>query len=137
MNEVALFAYGTLMLPEVMHALVGRRVDGVSAILNGYIRRRIRGESFPGIVQGEGSVTGIVYAGIDVEELERLDDFESDFYDRVDLSDAISADCAAPVLGYVVAPRYRELMSNEDWDLEHFRRVHLQRYVSGIADGSL
>ena len=49
------FAYGSLMIPSVMHAVTGRWFTHTEAVLEGYARYGIDGESYPGIVPQEGA----------------------------------------------------------------------------------
>ena len=69
-----LFAYGTLMWPGVLEAVTGRRLKGVNAILEGYIRLRVKGQHYPVVVPSPGdSVEGILYSGLTEGELRALD----------------------------------------------------------------
>ena len=44
-----LFAYGTLMVPEVLRAVTGREFTWREAVLRGYVRLTVRGQSYPGV----------------------------------------------------------------------------------------
>jgi len=78
-----IFTYGTLMIPDVMYAVTTRKFRFKNAILRGYARFTVKGESYPGIIPVTGAVTeGIVYFDVDALSLDRLDAFEGDLYQR-------------------------------------------------------
>ena len=60
-----LFAYGTLMVPSVAEAVLGRRPLSLPATLDGYARFRVWGEDFPGVIPcADHSTTGVLYTGL-------------------------------------------------------------------------
>ena len=78
-----LFAYGSLMFPEVWERIVSERCDSAPATLEGYSRRTIVGEPYPGIVAAETErVAGVVYFDLSPEAMARLDAFEGEWYRR-------------------------------------------------------
>jgi len=124
----AVFAYGTLQLDEVMQAVTGSSFEALPAALEGYRRNRLVDRSYPGVAPVEGAVTrGCVYRGIDAATLERLDIFESEIYDRLELTASLGGDApqqSLQVWVYVVAPRHRHLLSHEPWEVAEFMRDH-------------
>ena len=55
MNQaLTVFAYGTLIFPEVVEIVVGRRPPKWDALLPGYRRARLDGRVYPGIVEEPG-----------------------------------------------------------------------------------
>jgi gamma-glutamylcyclotransferase (GGCT)/AIG2-like uncharacterized protein YtfP len=129
----AVFAYGTLQLDEVMEAVTGQRFEAARATLPGYRRNRLVDRSYPGVTPAPDAVTlGCLYRGIDAPTLERLDIFESEIYDRLELTvqmGASQADPTARAWVYVVAPRYRHLLSPDPWDLDAFMRDHGRVFI--------
>ena len=126
-----LFAYGTLRAPELLQSVIGRRIEGNPAVLEGYICRRVKHTDYPAITQRTGSSTqGSVYWGIDAPAWRRLDAFESNLYERsvVEISHADAA--SAMAYTYVIADAYKKHLTDEVWVLEHFRLSHLNRYLS-------
>lgn len=82
-----LFVYGTLMDPAVQMQVFGRVEAGMPDVLHGFrkIEIELDGEVFPAIVQVTGeSVRGVVIA-VSAEELARIDDYESDAYERIEI----------------------------------------------------
>ena len=88
-----LFAYGTLMWPEVLEAVIGKRLSGVPATLHGYIRLRVKGEHYPVVLPSDAaSVEGMLYKGLCDTDFAHLDRFEGVEYDRTAVSqDGIEA----------------------------------------------
>ncbi|MBF8269499.1 MAG: uncharacterized protein HW386_1208 [Gammaproteobacteria bacterium] len=128
-----LFAYGTLMVPEVMAAVTGKTFRHEPATLSGYVRYRIKSQVFPAIItSGQDAVDGILYYDLNEHRLQRLDEFESEVYERREVhvhladGDTVTADV------YIVAPRHQHLLSSEPWDLGQFKEQYLQSYLSRL-----
>jgi gamma-glutamylcyclotransferase (GGCT)/AIG2-like uncharacterized protein YtfP len=84
MRGTALFTYGSLMFEAVWRPLVPGPRASMRAELPGYRREAVAGERYPGIIADPAAVTeGRVYFGLDAGDLERLDRFEGDEYERV------------------------------------------------------
>lgn len=132
MNAHALYVYGTLQVPEIFQQIVGRRLQAEPATLEGYARYRVQARVYPAIVeQVGGRVDGRVYSGLSSTELERLDLYEGDLYERrvVDLSRQ-GVYIQAHV--YVLRAGQHHLLSSDTWDLDAFTRDHLTDYLSQI-----
>ncbi len=124
------FVYGTLLFPEVLNAVTGRIFPAQPAILKGYRRYKVKGQVFPGIcVQPAAAVDGLVYWGVDDCSMQRLDDFESDFYQRQRLPVLLANGKAIDADVYVVMPAYEHLLSRQQWSPEVFERRYLRAYV--------
>ena len=133
MTERCLFAYGTLQLPEVLQAVLGLRWQGAPALLPGYARYRVRGKPYPAIVpEPGGNVAGLVYSGVGATELEQLDHYEGELYERRTLSVRAGGATLAAVT-YVLGDQHRALLSNESWELGAFEREHLHDYLRSIS----
>lgn len=116
-----LFAYGTLMVEEILASASGQRLKGMSATLKGFRRYRVFAEVYPGIIPDpRGSVAGILYQGISAEAWERLDRFEGEMYqrERVELVQESGDTIVAET--YVIRPQFRSRLSDEAWSLEQF-----------------
>lgn len=127
------FVYGTLLVPAVMQAVAGRTYHTLRATLPGYARYQVRDQVYPGIVASRGkSVDGLLYLTVDEQGMQRLDEFEADIYERLAVRVVTSSGDAINACAYVMAPRYEHLLSNYHWDLEKFKRRHLQSYLANI-----
>ncbi len=126
------FAYGTLIFPTVIEAVLGRLPEAVPARLDGHTRLRMRGAVYPGAIARAGSsVQGRLYAGLDAAALARLDAFEGDAYERVELPVHTPAGPARAHV-YRVRDTDRELLCDEPWDPAGFERAHLPAFRAAI-----
>jgi gamma-glutamylcyclotransferase (GGCT)/AIG2-like uncharacterized protein YtfP len=127
----AIFAYGTLQIPEVMQAVTGRTLIGRSAILPGYGCYCLRGRVYPGITREIGStVHGSLYVEVYQDTLDLLDAFEDSMYERFEV-EVTAGDAVLPAQAYVIREAYRQILSRRPWDIEKFQGKHLDRYLRG------
>jgi gamma-glutamylcyclotransferase (GGCT)/AIG2-like uncharacterized protein YtfP len=128
-----IFAYGTLLVPSVMKVVTGQSFAFEHATLQGYARYKIKGHTFPGIIESTNqSVEGIVYNAIDEASLQRLDAFESDVYYRKKVMVTLGNHEQTLAYTYVIAPEHSNLLTDQDWDLEQFQQDHLPTYLKRI-----
>ena len=126
----ALFAYGTLMLPELVEALLGRRLHATPARLEGYVRYRVRDRLYPGIVgQPDATTEGVVIEGLEPADVRRLDAFEGPLYERRQVEVIAAGGARIRAETYVIPESQRELLTDEPWSREHFERQHLPSWV--------
>ena len=79
-----LFVYGTLKDDAVVQGLLGHRLFGRPAVLNGYRRASDPSIGYPVIYPEDGArVAGKVLDGIDARALQILDAYEGDRYRRI------------------------------------------------------
>lgn len=69
--SVKVFVYGTLMTPSVRYGLLGRQVEGTSAILQGFKKVGLN------IIEASDEQVAGQIIEVTTEELERLDRYES------------------------------------------------------------
>ncbi|MFW5784723.1 MAG: gamma-glutamylcyclotransferase family protein [Chitinispirillaceae bacterium] len=77
--------YGTLLDPAVQQNVIGRKVNGKRAVLQGFLKteRQFSEGIYPDLIRkGEGTVEGILL-DLTAEELRRCDDYEGNEYRRV------------------------------------------------------
>lgn len=132
-RSLPLFAYGTLMFPEVISAVVGRSPAGLAAEIVGYKNYCVKSRSFPGLLYvGEGTVTGVLYPGLSREEWRKLDAFEDGFYQLRAVA-VIAKGGEHKALAYIVPPENAEVLTQETWNPEAFRSDFLARYLTGTV----
>ncbi|KAG8801329.1 hypothetical protein FRC17_006675 [Serendipita sp. 399] len=108
------FFYGTLLHPRILKRVLGRNGEDLNiapAILDGYIRHRVRGADFPAIILASTShqffntgastpdvdrVRGCYVSGLTEIDMKRLDRFESGLYSRKNVEVRLLLE---PVLG--------------------------------------
>lgn len=124
-----LFVYGTLMVPQVMHAVCGFTAAAEPAVLQGHRRRRVRGEVYPGIVASQGEqVEGMLYRGLTDRHLSRLDEFEGEMYRRSSV-EVEAGNTGVPAFAYLMAPAFVDALSNDFWSLDAFVTHALQGFL--------
>jgi gamma-glutamylcyclotransferase (GGCT)/AIG2-like uncharacterized protein YtfP len=80
-----LFAYGTLMFPNIQQELFGRELEGESDILNDYIKNEIAidNEVYSCVDESSGNNTHGVLYQVTPEELGQADNYEGEEYKRI------------------------------------------------------
>lgn len=118
------------MIPDVIHAVTTREFRFKDAILRGYARFTVRGESYPGIIPVTDAVTeGIIYLDVDRLSLERLDAFEGDLYQRAPVRVETEDKKLLSAETYVIPPKYRGYLSGKEWDENEFIQKELEAFL--------
>jgi gamma-glutamylcyclotransferase (GGCT)/AIG2-like uncharacterized protein YtfP len=141
-----LFAYGTLMFPEVWRIVVGRHFQTTSATLSGFEIFRVQDAVYPGIQRVDPSdsssqepraaaaVPGLVYFDLDASSLARLDAFEGPEYVRQTVVVMSQDGGEIEADAYVVPQESAHLLTGEVWTADDFAaRGHLTRFVAKYA----
>jgi gamma-glutamylcyclotransferase (GGCT)/AIG2-like uncharacterized protein YtfP len=127
------FTYGTLMLPEIWSAVVGRAFATVGGALRGYANYRVRDAVFPGIAAttSDSVVRGVVHLDVDRESLVRLDQFEDAYYRRLSLPISCDDGELREAEAYVIPEEQRGLLTDEFWSVDSFAaRGDLERFFA-------
>jgi gamma-glutamylcyclotransferase (GGCT)/AIG2-like uncharacterized protein YtfP len=125
-----IFTYGTLMIPDVMYAVTTRKFRFVDAILRGYARFTVKGESYPGIIPVTDAITaGIIYYNVDEPSLDVLDIFEGDLYQRTPILVETVEKEMLNAETYVIKPEYRDYLSSKGWDVNKFTKTYLETFL--------
>jgi len=129
-----IFTYGSLMFPSVMKAVTGREFSSRNARVKNHARFKVIGESYPGLTPLEGAVTeGVLYLDVDAFSVKRLDDFEEELYERAGIS-AVALDGESLMAQtYLIKPQYRDRLSSEPWDPEHFEKADLIDFMASYG----
>ena len=125
-----LFCYGTLQIPVVIEAVIGRRFQGRKAELDGFTAFEVRRAEYPGIRPTPHRTTrGKIYFGLTPGELVILDRFEGLLYQRRRLVVRTRDGRRRGVWTYVVKPgRYQRLTATL-WRQRDFRRRRFRRFM--------
>ncbi len=125
-----LFAYGTLVIEDVMRQVTGRTFRSRNALLRGFARYRIKDVHYPGIISCEdAAVKGKLYFGIDDISLARLDYFEGDLYEKITVRVTADDGCTYDACTYKVKDEHSRALSHEPWDPEEFKREHINLFI--------
>jgi len=126
------FAYGTLMDMEIMSRICGEARSGITAFLNDYIRRKVKGEMFPGIAARQGGqVEGLLYPDLPSHAFERLDRFEGALYVRSPVTVICGDGRPVAAQAYVLADGLADRLSDEEWDFQRFLEKDKEAFLSG------
>ena len=128
-----IFVYGTLIFPQVMEAVTGRPHEGQTAKLHNFAAYKVVGDVYPGIWHLEGVTTdGILYQDISPEDLEVLDRYEGEEYNRELLEVETEDGNMHRAWAYTYRPAYRHMLSETPWNAEYFNESELEAYVAKL-----
>jgi gamma-glutamylcyclotransferase (GGCT)/AIG2-like uncharacterized protein YtfP len=129
-----LFAYGTLICEDIMQEASGCLPEHRRGVLNGYARRRVRDQVYPGLLQRAGDrVDGVVYLDVPASAYERLDRFEGEMYARQTVSVDMASGGLLTAETYIVRPEYVDRLEEAEWDFSEFLRSGKSRFRAGYA----
>lgn len=129
-----LFAYGTLMFPEIWNGVVERRFATREATLPGFAVYRVVDGVYPVMVEAEAGarVEGVVYLDVDDRSLAKLDDYESELYERRQVEVVAEGGDTLACQAYVLPGTRRQFASDHPWDREWFRREAMAEYLRAM-----
>lgn len=127
---VNVFAYGSLMYPEVLTALAGALPSFEDLCVQGFERRVVGGKPYPGLRENPASsVDGRLWFDIDDETLRILDGFEGSLYERRTLRLVSRRRGSVNAEAYIVPASRLHALADVPWERERFERHYLGRYV--------
>ncbi len=114
-GETRLFAYGTLLDPEVFRMVTGVEEDLPSepCVLRHYRRVQVVGENYPGAVPDpEASIAGRLFTLPDAGLLARLDEYEGQEYERIRVEVELETNHAVVAAWfYLTRPEFRHRLA--------------------------
>ncbi len=130
---VNLFVYGTLLFPEVVFALTGKKFKTKNAILLDYKRYKIFDQhisrKYPAIIESKSSVVkGKILFDIDEESLKILDFFEDKEYEKKTVI-VQSDNKTFETIVYVWKNEFKNKLKSK-WSEEEFKKKHLYNYIN-------
>lgn len=132
-----MFTYGTLLSERVLKTLLGRVPERESAKLYGYSRCPIQDQCYPAVIPADRTsiVRGKILLGVTAEELVLLDEFEDSAYDRLVVSAEKDDGTFVQVRLWSRPVNNRDdLLLEQDWNEEHFRKFYEDWYVERCMD---
>ena len=128
------FFYGTLLAPDVVALVLGRRLPPAAfspALLPGHKRRRAEGKSYPVVVRAPNSgVAGAIVGGLSAKDVARLAAYEGPSY-RVIAIDVTAAGRHQTVSMFESLISCL-LPSGEAWDLAQWQRRHKRAFIGRL-----
>lgn len=130
------------MAPEVFFSVVyGRSNPGKvyedlhalhPAVIDGYVRFRVKGADYPGIIAKEGeSVRGVYVTGLTEANMRKLDDFEGPEYVKEQAKVRL-VDTGEEAEAAVYVYQHPAELEDGEWDFEHFKREKLARWSRSL-----
>lgn len=110
------------------------------AILDDYCRHRVQSADYPAIVSAKGhKVRGVYVTGLTDANVVKLDDFEGDEYERIqvkvnliksgnDEKDEVVGECKETAVYVFLKP---EDLEKREWDFEEFRQQKMGMWTRG------
>jgi len=127
-----LFAYGTLMAPQIIQRVIGRVPESEPAHVLGFHRFTVQNQNFPGLIRSadpKDRVDGLLYHAITADEWNALDAYEDDFYVLEEIAIHL-ASSQARARTYLVPPRASHVLNSDPWDFDDFVQHHLRKYLA-------
>ncbi len=125
-----IFTYGSLMFPDVWRRVTGLMEPGGAATLADHAARRIRGQSYPALVQEPGTVVdGVIYRGVTPEAVAALDAFEGSFYRRIAVDVHTADGPTEPAWVYLASEAGDPDILPEAWEAGRFARESLTDFL--------
>lgn len=124
------------MFAPIMRAVCGQLPQAVPAQLFGYQRYRVKSQVFPGIIVAPGeNVSGVLYRGLTPQSMQYLDEYESDFYRRIEV--VVHTHDAENITAYtyIVPAAARSLLTKLPWNPEQFKRRDFAGYLQHLHRG--
>ncbi|MFG6460371.1 gamma-glutamylcyclotransferase family protein [Roseateles sp. DXS20W] len=128
------FTYGSLMWADIMGRVCGHEVAGEPASLAGHRRHPVRGQDYPGLRPAAGAtVPGVLYRDVTEAAWARLDVFEGEEYERVDVVVALADGRTLPAQVYRFRDAFSPRLLPGDWDADAFAREGRARFIARYA----
>jgi gamma-glutamylcyclotransferase (GGCT)/AIG2-like uncharacterized protein YtfP len=130
------FTYGSLMFDPVWSRVVEGRYARCEAILQSYERKGVRDELYPVIVPSSvySQVQGIAYLDVSASDLDRLDQFEGEYYFRKTEQVVTSDMTILPAEVYVLKEEHYTIISPKTWDPELFSTTGIHLFMHTYMD---
>jgi gamma-glutamylcyclotransferase (GGCT)/AIG2-like uncharacterized protein YtfP len=120
------------MFPPVWTRLVRGNYRAQVGTIDGFCRRCVVEEEYPAVIPMPGAgVEGVLYRDVDGADLQILDTFEGEYYQRQTVPVRLPGE-AQPVMAelYVFRPAYYALVDAADWDVDSFREHGMARFLA-------
>nr|CAG8469553.1 6919_t:CDS:2 [Entrophospora candida]CAG8535048.1 13214_t:CDS:2 [Entrophospora candida] len=102
--------------------------SGVTAILKGYKRLKVKDASYPAIIKTDNdidTVEGILMRGFSDKDFDKLDKFEDEDYDRINVDVYVAGegrDSKEPIKAQTyIWIASNDLLEDKDWSPEYFK----------------
>lgn len=123
------FAYGSLMYPEVWERVVRGKYRSSRGTIHGFRRLGVRDEEYPALVidKTAAPIEGRVYFDVTADDVALLDAFETTQYARVSVAVTIDQ---KPIVADAYLFLDIEKVTDRDWDPALFEREGLPKFLA-------
>ena len=130
--EHALFAYGSLMYPEIIEIVLGRSIADLEiceAVLKGYRRVALDSVPYPSTIRDENAkIDGVLIRGLGLHDISRLDMYEDKHYARISTS-VETSDGIQNADAYIDC-RYPRTV--REWDRKEWEQEYLSLFTKQL-----
>ena len=129
---IHVFTYGSLMFHRVWSRVAAGDYEKKNARLYGYKRRKIKGAIYPAVLPGTDldCVDGIVYLNVSEGDVETLDKFEGEYYQKETAECELSHRGKISACVYVFNEKYKNLIEDKEWDPVWFSQVGIHSFLT-------
>lgn len=125
------FTYGSLMWADIMARACGAEFASEPASLADHRRHPVRGQDYPGLLAAPGGlVPGRLYRDLDASAWARLDAFEGEEYDRVEVTVTLADGSPLPAHVYLFRAEFAQRLLPGEWDADAFEREGRARFTA-------
>lgn len=129
-----IFTYGSLMFPTIWAKVVGTSYETIAGTIEGFQRLKLKDESFPGLCAGEGKIQGVVYLDVQPEDILKIDEFEGDYYEKINVLVNHEDSRQIAASAYIVRPEFLHLLTDKEWTVEEFMQDDVVNFVQQYFD---
>lgn len=128
------FTYGSLMWADIMARVCGCDFASEPASLADHARHPVRGQDYPGLRPTPGGlVPGRLYRDVDAQAWARLDAFEGEEYECVDVLVTLADGRTLPAQAYRFRAAFADRLLPGEWDAAAFARDGRERFIARYA----
>ena len=131
-DAINIFTYGSLMFPQVWQKVVRGDYRSSSASIHGFRRVCVLYANHPALIISARAtpILGRVYFHVSVEDIARLDYFETRAYERVSVAVTIDANATAAQTYLAID---MDLLTDTDWSAQTFEKTGLPVFLATYA----
>ena len=123
------------MFNDVWNSLIKTEHQRTTATLKDYIRLKVKGEHYPGIIKSVNSVVnGVLVFNLSDDDLAILDDYEGDCYQRTSINVICKENSYCQADTYVFKDSYKNILSANEWIPEEFKKDKLNLFLSSYKN---
>jgi gamma-glutamylcyclotransferase (GGCT)/AIG2-like uncharacterized protein YtfP len=130
-HSMNIFTYGSLMYAEIWNKVVRGKHCRENATVSGFAVRKVRGESYPGMIRScpGSNVRGVVYFDVSEGDLALLDRFEGEYYERITTACFLSFGRKREAGAYLFRAEFRHMLERVEWSPSCFGAAEIRKML--------